>query len=121
MELICICCPLGCRMNVEKTENGWAVSGNTCKRGEAYAIAEMTAPERMVTSSVKIEGGDCAMLSVKTDKPIAKNLIFDALNLLKTVTAVAPVKIGDVILENVLNTGVNFVSSRNVDFLGDEK
>ena len=120
-KITCIICPKGCAMTA-KMENGTVtVTGHTCKRGEAYAIAEMTAPERMVTSSVKIEGGDCAMLSVKTDNPIAKNLIFDALNLLKTVTAVAPVKIGDVILENVLNTGVNFVASRNVDFLGDEK
>ena len=104
-------------MNVTNTENGWVVEGNTCKRGEAYAIAEMTSPERMVTSSVKIEGGDCAMLSVKTDKPIKKSLIFDALEALKGVTAVAPVAIGDVVLENVCDSGVNFVASRNVDLL----
>lgn len=115
MEMICICCPLGCRMTVEKKGEGYAVTGNTCKRGEAYAIAEMTAPERMVTSSVKIEGGDCAMLSVKTDKPIAKPLIFDALKALKAVSATAPVKIGDVVLENVLGTGVSFVASRTVE------
>jgi len=115
MELICICCPLGCRMTVEKSGENYTVTGNTCKRGEAYAIAEMTAPERMVTSSVKIEGGDCAMLSVKTDKPIAKGKIFEALEALRSVSATAPVKIGDVVLENVLGTGVSFVASRNVD------
>ena len=115
MELICICCPLGCRMKVEKTEDGHTVTGNTCKRGEVYAIQEMTAPERMVTSSVSVCNGTCAMLSVKTDKPIAKGLIFQSLNSLKGVSVNAPVKVGDVVVENVLGTGVNFVASRSVD------
>ncbi len=114
-ELICICCPMGCRLTVEKEENGYKVTGNTCPRGKKYAVEEMTAPTRTVTTSVKIKGKNNLMLSVKTDKPIAKSLIFDSLKKLESVTVSAPIKIGDIILENVLDTGVNFIATRNVD------
>lgn len=114
-ELICICCPMGCRLTVEKENGEFKVTGNTCPRGKKYAIEEMTAPTRTVTSSIKVNGKNTEMLSVKTDKPIAKALIFDSLKELQTVTVIAPVKIGDIVLENVLNTGVNFIATRNVD------
>ena len=114
-ELICICCPMGCRLNVESKENGFKVTGNGCPRGEMYAITELTAPTRTVTSSVKISGGDCVMVSVKTDKPIAKELIFKSLEALGGVSLTAPVHIGDIVLENVLGTGVNFVATRDVN------
>ena len=113
-ELICICCPMGCRMTVEKTADGYTVTGNTCPRGKKYAVEEMTAPVRTVTSSVKITGGDCAMLSVKTDKPIAKALVFKCLDEIRNITLKAPVSIGDVIAENVAGTDVNFVATRSV-------
>lgn len=114
-ELICICCPMGCRMTVEKRGDEFFVTGNTCPRGKKYAIDEMTAPTRVVTSSVAIDGGDCAMLSVKTDKPIAKELIFKSLDCLSSVKLTAPVHIGDVVLGNVLDTDVNFVATRTVN------
>lgn len=115
MELICICCPLGCRINIEKTAEGFDVRGNSCPRGKQYAIAEMTAPTRMVTSSVLVSGGKEKMLSLKTDKPIAKSLIFDALATLKGVVVAAPVNEGDVIKADVLGTGVNFIATRSVE------
>ena len=114
MELICICCPLGCRVTINKTENGYDVTGNTCPRGKDYAIAELTAPTRMVTSSVPCVGGLDKMVSVKTDKPIAKELIFQALETLKGVSVNAPIDEGAIIVENVLGTGVNFVATREV-------
>lgn len=113
-EMICICCPFGCRMTVEKTADGITVTGNTCPRGKQYAIDELTAPTRNVTSSVFVTGGDYKTVSVKTDKPIAKELIFKALDTLKGVTVTAPVAIGDVIIENVLGTSVSFVATRSV-------
>ena len=115
MELICICCPLGCRVTITKTEDGYDVKGNTCPRGRDYAIAEMTAPTRMVTSSVPCNGGSDRMVSVKTDKPIAKHLIFEALETLKGVSVNAPVSEGDVVVENVLGTGVNFIATREIE------
>jgi CxxC motif-containing protein len=115
MELICICCPLGCRVTIEKTADGFNVSGNTCPRGKDYAISELTAPVRMVTSSVPVVGSMDKTVSLKTDKPIAKELIFKSLETLKGVVAHAPVKEGDVIVANVLGTGVNFVATREID------
>ncbi len=114
-ELTCICCPMGCTITVEKKDEEFIVSGNGCPRGKKYAVEELTAPTRTVTSSVKVNGGDCLMASVKTDKPIAKNLVFDSLKTLEKVVLAAPVHIGDVIVENVLGTGVNFVATREVN------
>lgn len=114
-ELICICCPMGCRLTVEKTENGYSVTGNTCPRGKAYAIDEMTAPKRTVTSSVPVTGGNYHAVSVKTSAPIAKELIFKALATLKGVTLSAPVSEGDVVVKNVLGSGVDFIATREVE------
>lgn len=111
-DLICICCPMGCRMTVQKQGEEFIVTGNTCPRGKKYAIEEMTAPVRTVTSSVRVRGGDCPMLSVKTDKPLSKSLIFDSLAALSSVCVDAPVAIGDVVLSNVVGSDVNFVATR---------
>ncbi len=117
-EMICICCPLGCRMTVEKTADGYAVTGNTCPRGKVYAIDEMTAPKRMVTSSVRVTGGNYSMVSVKTSASLPKELIFDSLSALKKVSLTAPVKEGDVVLANAANSGVDFVATRDVEVCG---
>ena len=114
-ELTCICCPMGCRLSVEKKDNEFVVTGNGCPRGKKYAVEELTAPTRTVTSSVKAVGGDCLMVSVKTDKPIAKELIFASLKTLENVTLTAPVHIGDVGVENIAGSGVNFVATREVN------
>jgi hypothetical protein CLOST_1949 len=115
VEMICICCPMGCRMTVEKTADGYSVSGNTCPRGKAYAIDEMTAPKRMVTSSVAVSGGNYKTVSVKTASAIPKELIFRALDTLKGVRLAAPVKEGDVIVKDILGCGVDFIATRSVE------
>lgn len=115
VEMICICCPLGCRMTVEKTADGFEVKGNTCPRGKAYAIDEMTAPKRMVTSSVLVRGGNFNTASVKSSAPLPKEKIFDALETLNGVVLDAPIKEGDVAVKNVLGLGIDFVSTRDVE------
>lgn len=114
-ELTCINCPLGCALNVA-SENGsvLSVTGNTCQRGEAYARAEITAPVRIVTTSVPVAGGSCPMVSVKTASAIPKDKIFDCISALKNVTATAPIAIGDVILQNVAGTGIDMVATRDI-------
>lgn len=114
-EMICICCPMGCRMTVEGEPGAYTVTGNTCPRGKAYAIAEMTAPERMVTSSVAVVGGNYKTVSVKTASPIPKGKIFEALRLLDGVVLTAPVKEGQTVVEDILGTGVAFVATREVN------
>ncbi len=115
-EMICINCPMGCRMTVDATDlKNIKVEGNTCPRGVTYAVNEIISPKRMVTGSVKVEGGTIAMASVKTAEAIPKQLIFDSLELLKNVTLTAPVAIGDVAVKDILGCGVDFVVTKNVD------
>ena len=92
-ELTCIGCPMGCPLTVTM-EAGEVISvtGNTCKRGDIYARKEVTNPTRIVTSTVRVTGGDA----------------------LKTVEVPAPVHIGDVLLEDVAGTGVDIVATKNV-------
>lgn len=114
-ELVCIGCPMGCPLMVEMN-NGEvvSVSGNTCKRGDIYARKEVTNPTRIVTSSVIVEGGSLAMVSVKTREDIPKGKIFDCMKALKGVKVQAPVHIGDIIVKNIAGTGVDIVATKNV-------
>lgn len=111
-ELICICCPKGCHLKVDGTAKN--VSGNGCSRGIEYGINEVTNPVRVITSTVKIENGELAVVPVKTNKPIAKGLNFKCMEEINKVVICAPVKIRDVVIENVLGTGVDIVVTRNV-------
>ena len=114
-NLTCICCPLGCQMTVEiENKEVKSVTGNTCKRGDDYARKEVTSPTRIVTSTVKVSGGNASMVSVKTKADIPKSMIFDCVKALKEVIVQAPVKIGDVILSNVADTGVDVVATKSV-------
>ena len=114
-ELICIGCPLGCNLTVEM-EGGQVVSvnGNTCKRGDDYARKELTDPRRIVTSTVPVAGGNLPVVSVKTASDIPKGKIRECLCALKGVTLTAPVQIGDVIVENVADTGVDVIATKSI-------
>lgn len=117
-ELTCIGCPMGCPLTVElKQGEVVSVTGNTCKRGEVYARKEVTNPTRIVTSSVMVEGGNLAAVSVKTKEDIPKEKIFDCMKAIKGVKVQAPVHIGDVIIKDVADTGVDIVATKNVSSL----
>lgn len=112
-ELICIGCPMGCPITVTMDgKNVVEVTGNTCPRGKVYAEKEVTDPTRIVTSTVKVEGGDRPFVSVKTKEDIPKGKIFDCMKEINAVTAKAPIAIGDVLLENVAGTGVAVVATK---------
>ena len=114
-ELVCIGCPLGCPLTVEiEGAEVVSVTGNTCKRGDVYARKEVTNPTRIVTSSVKVEGGVLAAVSVKTKEDIPKGKIFDCVTALKDVCVKAPVSIGDVVLADVAGTGVDVIATKHV-------
>lgn len=115
-DLICIGCPLGCALIVELNgDEVIRVTGNTCKIGENYGKKECTNPTRIVTSSVLVSGGKSKILSVKTDGDIPKAMISDCINALRGVIINAPINIGDVIIENILNTGINIISTKNIE------
>ena len=114
-ELICIGCPLGCMLTVELDGTELVnVTGNTCPRGKTYAEKEVTNPTRIVTSSVKVVGGDRVSVACKTKSDIPKGKIFDVARALKEVVVEAPVCIGDVLVENVADTGVEIVATSTV-------
>ena len=115
IELTCIGCPMGCPLTVEM-ENGAVtkVTGNTCPRGDAYGRKEVTNPTRIVTSTVRVEGGTLPVVSCKTRTDIPKRKIFDVVRALKTVTVPAPVTIGQVLVDNVADTGVEIIATKNV-------
>jgi CxxC motif-containing protein len=111
-ELICITCPRGCHLQVDDNLN---VTGNMCPRGAMYAKAELTHPVRMVTSTVKVSSKEECRVPVKTKDPIPKELIFKVMEEIDKVEIKAPVKIGDVVIANILGTGVDIVATKNID------
>ncbi|MDW7738788.1 MAG: DUF1667 domain-containing protein [Bacillota bacterium] len=116
-EMICILCPLGCKMQVKEKadkEGELSVRGQQCKLGKEYAYDEFYNPTRILTSTVVIHNASLPRLPVKTDKPIPKDLIFPAVEEIARVEMEAPVKMGDIIIENLLNTGINVIATRSL-------
>lgn len=114
--LTCIGCPMGCTLYVKIEDNQVkGVTGNTCVRGDVYARKEVTDPTRIVTSTVRVSGGSIHMVSVKTKEDIPKDKIFECVRALKGIQVPAPVHIGDIILKNVADTGVDIVATKNVE------
>ena len=109
-ELICIGCPLGCPLTVEMAEGEViSVTGNTCPNGDRYARKEVTDPRRTVTSTVRVENGVLPVVSVKTAQEI-----FDCMHKLATIRVTAPVQEGDVIVENIADTGVSVIATKDI-------
>ena len=108
-EIVCIVCPNGCRIRYEKKQDDIVCSGQACKRGEAYAKSEMTRPMRTLTTSVKTIFPDSPVVSVRTDGEIEKGKILDAAKLLDEVLVRQRLKIGDVVVKNICDTGVNII------------
>mgnify|MGYP002672396305 FL=1 len=110
-EMVCVSCPMGCAITVELDDNNEVISvtGNTCPRGDKYARQECTHPERMLTSTVKVEGGRLPVVPVKSASPIPKEMLFDAMKEVNKVTLKAPVTFGDVAVKDVLGTGIDIV------------
>ncbi|MBQ4199370.1 MAG: DUF1667 domain-containing protein [Kiritimatiellae bacterium] len=113
MQLTCINCPRGCELTVERNADGTVkVTGHACPRGEAYGIAEMTNPVRMVTGLVRV-AGTRRPLPVKTRTAIPKGKIADVTNLLANTTVLPPKRIGDLIVPDACGTGVDVVATAN--------
>lgn len=115
-EMVCIMCPLGCRLVVTLEDNGeLLVSGNKCPRGIEYGRQEMTEPLRVLTSSVLVKNGDVPLVSVKTNKPVPRRLLNDIMDILRKTVVEAPVKSGDILIQNILDTGADIIATRNVE------
>ena len=111
-KIICTLCPKGCHLTVD--EQKLAVTGNECKRGIDFGVSELQNPIRTITSTVKINGAVHRRLPVKTSAAIPKHLIHDAIRLLDDIELTAPVKIGQIVIEDICGTGISFVASRSM-------
>lgn len=118
-DLICVTCPMGCKLQIVHEGNTvLAVEGNVCRRGEAYAGAELVDPRRMVATTVQVVGGVHPLVPVYTTKPLPKPLIFELLSELRQVVLHAPIEAGQMVLGNALGTGVEVRTSRAMPAAG---
>ncbi|MEE8885950.1 MAG: DUF1667 domain-containing protein [Eubacteriales bacterium] len=118
-ELTCIGCPMGCLVTVTMEDGEIkSVTGNSCANGDRYARKEVTDPRRIVCSSCIVYGGDLPRVSCKTKTDVPKNKIFDVMKEINKVKAQAPIKIGDVLIEDVAGTGVPVIATKNIVKVG---
>lgn len=112
-QLICIVCPKGCHLTVDEQED-YKVYGAACERGREYGKIELTNPRRTITSTVAITGAAHKRLPVKTSGTVPKGDMAKIINALKDIQVHSGVKVGQVILENVCDTGVDIVATRSL-------
>lgn len=110
-KITCIVCPVGCQIEIS---DDLKISGNQCKRGEQYANQEMIDPRRMITTTLQTTSTSCPRLSVKTNQPLPKDKIFDCLHILHSMIITKNVKIGDIIISNILKTGVDIIATKDM-------
>lgn len=121
LQFNCTTCPSECLLTVEveRDADGVAevrsVAGNSCPRGDKFAHQELTCPMRVLTTTVAVSGGDETLLPVRTAEAIPLELHAQAMGLIRGVIVEAPIRMGDVVLENLLDTNINLIASMDID------
>jgi CxxC motif-containing protein len=110
--MVCVSCPLGCRLKVRWDEKGVEVQGNKCARGEQYAREEILAPRRVVTATVRLRGS--GRLPVKTSAALPKEHIPALLDRIYRWDLEPPIALGQALMEDIAGTGVDLVATRSV-------
>ena len=114
-QLICIGCPVGCLITATKREDGgYDITGNTCRKGEAYARNELTAPVRTITSMIRVTEGNGKVIPVKTAEEIPKGKIMECMKEIKAACVKAPVSVGDILIPDVAGTGIAVIATGNM-------
>lgn len=111
-ELICIRCPIGCMLTYEDGK----ITGNKCKRGVEYGLEEVISPKRIITSTVKTTNEYQRRISVKTESSIPKEMMFKVVEEINKITIDNDVVMGQTIIKNILNTGVNVISTQELKY-----
>lgn len=115
-NMTCVSCPLGCSLKVEyEGDRVISVQGNECKRGIKYAQTEISNPTRMLTSTVKVRGGVRPLVPVKSETPLPKNRVLECMDIINDVVLDAPVKLGDVVISDILDTGIDVIATNDND------
>ncbi len=117
METVCIICPKGCVLDVQMDSDTQtlAVKGHACPRGIPYGLSEYQQPMRMLTTTVKTNAKDQPRVPVKTSEPIPKAMIFEAMEVLNHVIVGLPVKMGDIVMRNLLGLKIDVVATMDFD------
>lgn len=121
LQFNCTTCPSECLLTVEVERDAGghvvvrSVTGNSCQRGDKFAHQELTCPVRVLTTTVAVSGGDEALLPVRTAEAIPLELHAQAMALIRGLVVNAPIHMGDVVLENLLDTNINLVASMDID------
>ena len=114
--LTCVACPKGCEVTVEHDgDEIIEIMGNACPQGSDYAKEEVVAPTRILPTTAKVKNGALPLVPVKTTRPIPLEVIHDAMAVIGNVEVEAPIEVGEVIIENILDTGADIVATRNLD------
>lgn len=111
----CIVCPRSCDLVLEEKDGQFTVTGNSCNRGEEYALNEFKHPQRMITTTVKLKNAVNRTLPVISSDSVPKELLRDCLDYLYGLEIEAPVKLHDVIAEDILGTGVTIIAARDAE------
>lgn len=121
-NITCILCPNGCNLSIEKLGQEWEIKGNKCPKGKQFAINEITDPRRSVCSTIKTTFKKVPRLPVRTDGEVPLETIFNVMAQINSKNLDIPVHVGEVIIENVSNTGINVIATSDLYYLlGEEK
>ena len=112
--ITCICCPKGCLITLDTEKPESTVNGNACAQGFDYALGELLHPMRTISSTAEIKGAIHPRIPVKTNGNIPKDKIFDIMAEINKISVQSPVKCGDVLIENVLGTGIDIVACKDM-------
>ncbi|MDB1875269.1 DUF1667 domain-containing protein [Collinsella aerofaciens] len=122
LQFNCTTCPFECLLTVEVERDAdgavvemRSVAGNSRPRGDKFAHQELTCPMRVLTTTVAVSGGDEALLPVRTAEAIPLALHAQAMDLIRGLVVDAPVRMGDVVLEDLLHTGIDLIASMDID------
>lgn len=114
--MICISCPIGCRLSVQWEEGAEIrVSGNQCDKGESYGREEALSPKRVVTATVRMKGSPLPRLPVKTSRPLPKEHITALLQEAYLLELEPPVWRGQIVMKDFRGTGIDLVATRTVE------
>lgn len=113
-KFTCVSCPVGCDLVVTmQGDEVVEVTGHTCPRGVVYATNEATNPKRVLTMLVDVKGS-VLPASCRSTEAIPKKLIPDCIEVLRKVVLNAPVEIGQVIVPNICDTGVDIIATKAI-------
>jgi CxxC motif-containing protein len=114
-RLTCVLCPVGCELEVRKDPAGeLQIQGNQCDKGIPFAVEEVLHPERNLATSVPVRGTAAKMVSVRLSRSVPREMIFPILAEIAKLRPEAPVRRGQVLIADILGTGVDVVATRTV-------